>query len=450
MRYIITALQLSMLINEQSEKLPVVVNQNFDISYEFDPKVAELQKILKDKNYYLGKFGSNKDGVDGKYGPFTKAAHLALKQGITPTEFIEKREEMAQDFITDVDDSTLKNEFNFHIIPDGKNNYRSAQIPVTIKGKDYLSNVIDKYNIKTIIRFNGDGNDSKHHSTHPQTSIESEKNLAESKGVKFFKLSSTKDQDKVNSLLSQGNVLIHCAHGADRTGGNVGGYLMSIGFGDTDKIWKYTTQYNSWNSMVKNNPSSFVNGGYLKQAQKFGVRDLEHASQLSSNKSKISEKKNSTNQQNIIIGDSQVPFVDAQTSKASRISNSAGPSSLWEGGKTVKWLISSLDAFPKSPEVNNVIIVIGTNGGFGKFSNDNIPLLFTLLKSRFPNAKYYVVQGSWGWGGLKNITEKDVRNYYERFAQEGARIIEPPIGQIEPHGNKPIYKEIGAAIDALL
>lgn len=284
MKYLITTLQLSMLINEESSKIPDFINQDFEISYNYQPKVAELQKFLVDKNYYIGNFGSNKNGVDGKYGPFTKAAHTAFKNGVQPKEFLTKRQDMAQEFIGDVNDTTLKNEFNFHKIPDGKNNYRSAQIPISIKGKEYLSKVIDDYGIKTIIRFNGDGADSKHHSTHPETSVESEKNLAESKGVKFYVLSSTRDQDKVNSILSQGNVLIHCAHGADRTGGNVGGYLLSIGFGDTKKIWDYTTQYNSWNRMVKNNPKSFQNGGYLRQSQKFGVKDLEDAINLANKK----------------------------------------------------------------------------------------------------------------------------------------------------------------------
>lgn len=154
--------------------------------------------------------------------------------------------------------------------------------------------------------------------------------------------------------------------------------------------------------------------------------------------------------ENIIIGDSQAPYVDMNTSKASRISKSPGMKSLWEGGKTVSWLINALTQFPKSPNVSNVIIVIGTNGGFGKFLNDDIPGLFTLLKSRFPNAKFFVVQGSWGWGGLKNISEKDVKNYYKRFKDEGAVIIEPPIGKIEPHGNHPVYKTIGSAIDSKL
>lgn len=251
-----------------------------DVSYEYNPEVEKLQKELVSKGYYIGKFGRNKDGVDGKYGPFTKAAHEASLKGMNPKEFKDNRAEMAQEYIGEVEDATLKNEFNFHPIPLGTNNYRSAQIPVTIKGKDYLGEVIDKYGIKTIIRFNGDGNDSRHVSSHPMTSIEEEKQLADSKGVKFYKLSATRDQDKVNSLLSEGNVLIHCAHGADRTGGNVGGWLYKNGWGDTDKIWRYTTQYNGWNRMVRNNPKSFESGGYLKQAQKFGVKDMADAQRL--------------------------------------------------------------------------------------------------------------------------------------------------------------------------
>lgn len=173
------------------------------------------------------------------------------------------------------DKVNLTKQYNFHIIPDGKNNFRSAQLPINV-----LEKVIDVYKIKTIIRFNGDGNDAKHTSGQKEVSIDSEKQLSEKKGVKFLKLSSTKNQDQVNSLLSQGNVLIHCAHGADRTGGNVGGYLYDVLNWSTQKIWDYTTKYNGWVNMINGNPDGFVKGGYLKQAQKFGVKDLEHAKKL--------------------------------------------------------------------------------------------------------------------------------------------------------------------------
>ena len=244
-------------LKEDRKELSIDDMDSFEISYDFNPKVAELQKKLKDLNYDLGDFGPNKDGVDGKYGALTKAAHLSAEKGLTPSEF-EK----------------------------------------------------DKENIIKIVE--------------PQ------------KGGK-----------------------------------------------------------------------------------------------------------------NIIIGDSQTPFVDMNTAKASRISSEPGMSSLWQGGKTVSWLIEALSQFQERPDISNVVIVIGTNGNFGKY-NDNISLLFKLLREKFPNANFYAVQGSWGWGGLKNTQEKDVREYYKKFASQGATVIEPPIGKIEPHGNKPVYKLIGAAIDSLL
>lgn len=254
--------------------LESLIDKVFTVSNKFNPEVAELQKELKAKKYNLGTYGPNKDGVDGKYGPLTKAAHEAAKGGTTPEKFNSNK----QSFSTqtgDVSDSSLK-PYNFHLIPDGKGNYRSAQLPPNL-----LDYVIDKYKIKNIIRFNGDGRDSKHHSGDVEVPVSTERQIAQSKGVNFMRLSSTSKQNEVNQTLNGGNTLIHCAHGADRTGGNVGGYLLSIGWGDTNKIWDYTTQYNGWERMIRSSPNVWVNGGYLTQAQKFGVRDLSHAQQLS-------------------------------------------------------------------------------------------------------------------------------------------------------------------------
>ena len=174
-------------------------------------------------------------------------------------------------------DPKISKEFNFHLIPDGKGtNYRSAQLPMK-----HLKNMYIKYGIKRVIRLNGDGKDARHHILNKAVSIEEERALCKEIGCEFHKLSSTRDQEKVNQLLAQGNTLIHCAHGADRTGGNVGGYLydtkVNPDLNTTDAIWKYTTQYNNWNSMAKNRPKKFADGGYLTQAQKFGVKDLEDA-----------------------------------------------------------------------------------------------------------------------------------------------------------------------------
>jgi hypothetical protein len=150
----------------------------------------------------------------------------------------------------------------------------------------------------------------------------------------------------------------------------------------------------------------------------------------------------------IIIGDSQTPFVDNASEKVSRISTTSGMSSLWQGGKTVSWLILALEKYSTDSTVGNVVLCIVTNGGYS--SKDNIEKLITLTKEKFPNSKLYAVQGSWGWGGIKDVTETKVRNYYKKYEELGVVIVEPPIGKIEPHGNKPIYKVIGKELDKLL
>ena len=177
-------------------------------------------------------------------------------------------------------DPKISKEFNFHLIPDGKDtNYRSAQLPMK-----HLKDMYIKYGIKRVIRLNGDGKDAKHHLLNKPVTIQQERDLCKEIGCEFHKLSATKDQEKINQLLAQGNTLIHCAHGADRTGGAVGGYLydtkVNSSLSTTDAIWKYTTQYNNWNSMAKNRPKKFADGGYLTLAQKFGVADLETANKL--------------------------------------------------------------------------------------------------------------------------------------------------------------------------
>ena len=146
---------------------------------------------------------------------------------------------------------------------------------------------------------------------------------------------------------------------------------------------------------------------------------------------------------NIIIGDSQTGLVSRNSSKVQLIDE------LQEGGKGVGWLRDQVAAYPVSPNVKNVVLCIGTNGGYSS-SGAAESGLFTALHKTFPTAKIYAVQGSWGWGSyLKNpVTEKQVRSYYiDKYQSQGAILIEPPIGKGDPHSNKPVYKDIGAAID---
>jgi hypothetical protein len=160
-------------------------------------------------------------------------------------------------------------------------------------------------------------------------------------------------------------------------------------------------------------------------------------------KNKKSTKKSGS--KNIIIGDSQTPFIDNQSAKANRLSESPGENSLWKSGIGLSWLKNAVDKQSVDKDVSNVIVNIGTNGGFNPY--EDIDGLFNSLKSKFPNANFYAVKGSWGWGGNSNITESQVNQYYDKF-KKYAKVLNPAIGKVkDPHGNLPIYKEIGKAID---
>ena len=149
---------------------------------------------------------------------------------------------------------------------------------------------------------------------------------------------------------------------------------------------------------------------------------------------------------NIVIGDSQTPYVANGSSKFSLISDKGSKRSLWLGGMGLNWLLDAVENHPGSKKVKNIAICIGTNGAFS--SKDNIPGLVSELRNKFPRANLFAIQGSWGWGGLKNIKEEKVKKYYQKFKDQRVEVIDPPIGKIEPHGNKPIYKTIGSELDS--
>jgi len=74
------------LINEEFDKI-------FDLSNEYNKDVEDLQKLLVSKNYYIGGYGKNNDGIDGKYGRKTRSAHKAYLAGIPGEVFNSKIKE---------------------------------------------------------------------------------------------------------------------------------------------------------------------------------------------------------------------------------------------------------------------------------------------------------------------------------------------------------------------
>ena len=166
--------------------------------------------------------------------------------------FIYLSKKPAVKFISKTIDPAFEKKNNFHVIPDGKNNYRSAQMSL-----EDLQKVIKNYGIKTVVRMNGNGAD-----THTGISIESEKDLCKLLGCNFVFLNAHEGYfkgkgylqsiTKANKLLNAGNTLIHCNWGADRTGFIVGAYLKNAGIiTDPEALWNYTIQFNSWNYYIK-------------------------------------------------------------------------------------------------------------------------------------------------------------------------------------------------------
>jgi hypothetical protein len=52
---------------------------------------------------------------------------------------------------------------------------------------------------------------------------------------------------------------------------------------------------------------------------------------------------------------------------------------------------------------------------------------------------------------ISKVFKSQVDNYYQKFKDEGANVLKTAIGSVkDPHGNLPIYKEIGKEIDNLL
>jgi hypothetical protein len=160
----------------------------------------------------------------------------------------------------------------------------------------------------------------------------------------------------------------------------------------------------------------------------------------------VRKKKKVDKSKNFVIGDSQTPFISKNSSKIKMIGDVGSEANLWKGGQNLKWLKEAVEKHPIKSDVNSIVINIGTNGGFNQ--NDDVDGLVGAVKTKFPNANLYAVQGSWGWGGNQEITQEQVSKYYEKFSKLGVKVINPAIGSVaDPHRNLPIYAEIGKALD---
>ncbi len=103
-----------------------------------------------------------------------------------------------------------------------------------------MQQAIDSLKIKTVIRLNGD-----FEKDNGGVKIDDEKYLCEHQNddVKFYEINfySTDALNRIHNILMEGNTLIHCKHGYDRTGAAVGYHLRKDGY----SLWDVVI-HNKW------------------------------------------------------------------------------------------------------------------------------------------------------------------------------------------------------------
>ena len=144
-------------------------------------------------------------------------------------------------------------------------------------------------------------------------------------------------------------------------------------------------------------------------------------------------------QEHILIGDSQTYFLAKHSTKIKRIPQ------LSQSGIGVVHLIQKVRLYPVSPHVKSVSLCIGVNDGY---KDKGIQQLLQKTKKTFPNAKIFIIQGSWGWGKVKKANQNTLNKYYKQYIDSGCILISPAIGKGDPHKNKNIYKIIIKSLES--
>lgn len=138
-------------------------------------------------------------------------------------------------------------------------------------------------------------------------------------------------------------------------------------------------------------------------------------------------------QEHILIGDSQTFYMSKHSTKINHIRR------LSKSGIGVQELNNKIIPYPTSKKIKSVSVCIGVNDFY---INKGIDTLMRTIKRTFPNAEIFIIQGSWGWGNVRKHNQKTIQKYYKLFEELGGEIINPPIGNGDPHRNKIIYKTI--------
>jgi hypothetical protein len=319
------------------------------------------------------------------------------------------------------------NKRNFHKIPVGNNLWRSGQMTL-----EELEHVIKTKGIKNIVRMNRHDN-TVYGGINNGTIVkpEEEKELAERLGVKYQFISAHKGYqsgkgyeettNKVQPILNKGNTLIHCTHGADRTGGQVGRFMKDNTNYSDQELWDYTTQYNGWCNMGKSKfegNSSTTKGGFDAYAQSF-IDDIDYnkmkelCGKKSDNSKSVSHKYKG-DIKILIIGDSQ----SVDDVKYGKYSNKLLSKPKYGGdvrakvGAKTSWMLQQLKNIPKNKlkTYDYFIIFGGGNNSASKSASTAI----TQLKSMYT----YIKENGKKGAKIIGVTPPNKKWYSEKTGKQ--------------------------------
>jgi|TARA_R110000744_G_scaffold8577_1_gene28293 peptidoglycan hydrolase-like protein with peptidoglycan-binding domain len=251
--------------------------------------VEFIQSLLVDKyQIYIGKYGIKANGVDGRFGNSTKKGVTEFqkqynltqdgivgsctlgtlitgepeyccltgkcnekkceKHGNCKNKQYSKHKEKTTTTKPVDGCGTISKKLprKFEVVPGGGNNFRTNQPSL-----GQLAYIFEKHpEIQTVVRMNAEEGTG--------VSISGEKDCVESSGRKFVWVNAhegyrpdegyVQSMNKVLPYLEEGNTLIHCTAGKDRTGFMVARYLKDMGYNgwSDEELYEYTVGFNSW------------------------------------------------------------------------------------------------------------------------------------------------------------------------------------------------------------
>jgi len=149
------------------------------------------------------------------------------------------------------------------------------------------------------------------------------------------------------------------------------------------------------------------------------------------------------------IGDSLAVELTNYTKKIVKVRFSYAGDLAFPGWHLTTDLLPRLSGIGAKIPVQNLILSIGANDGY---EVTNIDKLINEINRVFPDSKKFIINGSYGWGGLKITKDKDdaywknqIETYMNKYRQKDYIVLGAIVKQTgHPVGNKndPFYKEI--------